>query len=181
VSSSTGIEKCCQVPSRSTNFKSTICTLCFFANSTASRGFIPTLLNNAQYAFWGIDRLAHEPINILLEGRTNGIQPSMVLDLTSILVRHIEHVNYLMPADCAQGLLYVIVQAGRDPGRMDRQTELKYGMRDDIQQPLRIVGEYIDDRESVVDPVIDHHLSCVMGCRQTANIRQAGVSTYQLI
>src|SRR5580765_2036036 len=50
VSSSTGIEKCCQVPSRSTNFKSTICTLCFFANSTASRGFIPTLLNNAQYA-----------------------------------------------------------------------------------------------------------------------------------
>src|SRR5262249_25531323 len=106
---------------------------------------------------------------------------SMVLDLASIPVRHIEHVDYLMSADSAQGLLYVIVKAGRDPGRMDRQTELKDGMRDDIQQPLRIVGEYIDDRESVVDPVIDHHLSCVMGCRQPANIRQAGVSTYQLI
>src|SRR4029077_19189969 len=44
VSSSTGIEKCCQVPSRSTNFKSTICTLFFFAISSASGGFIPPLL-----------------------------------------------------------------------------------------------------------------------------------------
>src|SRR4029077_18834288 len=57
VSSSTGIEKCCQVPSRSTNFKSTICTLVFFANSTASRGFIPPLLipTNAPELFLDYD------------------------------------------------------------------------------------------------------------------------------
>src|SRR5437016_12701321 len=55
LSSSTGIEKCCQVPSRSTNFKSTTWTLFFFANSNTSRGFIP---NNppchARYIMMGI-------------------------------------------------------------------------------------------------------------------------------
>ena len=32
---------------------------------------------------------------------------------------------------------------------LDRQTELKDGMGDGIQQSLRIVGKHIDDREPV--------------------------------
>jgi hypothetical protein len=82
-----------------------------------------------------------------------------------------------MPAYCAQ----VIARCRRQSGRiwpLDRQAELKDGTRDDIQQPLRIVGEHIDDREPVADPVINHHLSRLTGRRQPVNIRQAGISTH---
>src|SRR5207249_11504321 len=44
-SSSTGIVKCCHVPSRSTNLRSTTCTLCFFVNSNTSWEVIPSLLS----------------------------------------------------------------------------------------------------------------------------------------
>lgn len=46
VNSLVGMLKCCHVPMRSTNFKSTIWTLCFFTNSNTSRTFIPLLLSN---------------------------------------------------------------------------------------------------------------------------------------
>ena len=41
VSSSMGIVKCCQVPGKSTNFRSTITALCFFASSNTSFAVIP--------------------------------------------------------------------------------------------------------------------------------------------
>src|SRR5438309_386846 len=44
VNSSIGIVKCCQVPGKSTNFRSTITTLCFFASSNTSFAVIPRLL-----------------------------------------------------------------------------------------------------------------------------------------
>ncbi len=42
VSSLTGIVKCCHIPGKSTNFRSTIWTLFFLANSNTSRTFIPS-------------------------------------------------------------------------------------------------------------------------------------------
>src|SRR5215204_1377965 len=42
VSSLIGMLKCCQVPIKSTNLRSTIWTFVFFANSNTSRTFIPS-------------------------------------------------------------------------------------------------------------------------------------------
>jgi hypothetical protein len=63
--------------------------------------------------------MAHEPIDIMPNGRTDGIQSSMVLYLGSIPIRDIEHVDNLVSADGAQGLLYIVVQSGRNSCRMD--------------------------------------------------------------
>src|SRR5690349_1453348 len=48
VNSLAGIVKCCHVPIRSTNFRSTTCTLFFFANSNASRTFIPSSFQTSE-------------------------------------------------------------------------------------------------------------------------------------
>src|SRR5215217_3477854 len=52
VSSFVGILKCCQVPIRSTNLRSTICTLVFFANSNTSRTFIPSSFQTHTRTGW---------------------------------------------------------------------------------------------------------------------------------
>ena len=54
-------------------------------------------------------------------------------------------------------------------------------MRDDIQEPLRIVGKHIDHCEPVAYPVIDLDLSRLAAGGQSASPGHPGTSAQQLI
>src|SRR6185503_6186215 len=108
----------------------------------------------------------HEPIDVFLDGRTDGLKTSRVFDLGPLPIRHIEHVGHLVSAAGTQGLMYVVIQSGRNPGRFDRQTELKDTVGNGIQQSLRIIGKHIDDRGPVTSLVIDLDLSRLASGRQ---------------
>src|SRR2546430_1092754 len=143
VSSSIGIVKCCQVPGKSTNFRSTMTALFFFAKSNTSFAVIkpsfkiesPMIpLNcgpmNDRARGLRLSQILFDPSG---DGLVDQLAAPGIIDFAASLVGDIEDVDHL-------------VQPGRDPGGVDGQAQVEDRPRDHIEQALAVVGEHVDDR-----------------------------------
>src|SRR5947209_9155016 len=124
VNSSIGIVKCCQVPGKSTNFRSTITTLCFFASSNTSFAVIPRLLKI---------RLLFQPLGTsgaLKNGPCRSCAAEIIFDLSRHCLAY--YLASYRVVDLGAGTVGDVkhvndlIQLGRDARRVHGEPQLKH-------------------------------------------------------
>ena len=147
VSSFTGIVKCCQVPDQIDELQVHDLYLVLLRKLQRLTNIHSLLLSEILGTHRSSRRFDFEEFfDRLFDSASQPLQLPMVLTLCPCMIGHIEHVSHL-------------VQASRNPGGVNRQSKLKHRVGDDVEQPLAVVGEDIDDRTAVRRLVVDAHLS----------------------